>query len=91
VAKFVSNGMRRSEFCQSRGLSFSTLGRHLKKRRRKRKAEKRFPQNGQLVPAELARGVGQRRRNSRTVPRTVETLTTYFGVFRQSRSGPITK
>jgi hypothetical protein len=24
--------MRRSEFCQSRGLSFSTLDRHLKKR-----------------------------------------------------------
>jgi hypothetical protein len=26
VAEFVSSGMRRSEFCQSRGLSFSTLG-----------------------------------------------------------------
>ena len=31
VAEFVSSGMRRSEFCQSRGLSFSTLDRHLKK------------------------------------------------------------
>jgi hypothetical protein len=30
VAEFVSSGMRRSEFCQSRGLSFSTLDRHLK-------------------------------------------------------------
>jgi hypothetical protein len=30
--------MRRSEFCQTRGLSFSTLDRHLKKRRWKRKA-----------------------------------------------------
>jgi hypothetical protein len=33
VAEFVSRGMRRSEFCRSRGLSFSTLDRHLKKRR----------------------------------------------------------
>jgi hypothetical protein len=32
-----SSGMRRSEFCQSRGLSFSTLDRHLKKRRWKRR------------------------------------------------------
>jgi hypothetical protein len=34
VAEFTSSGMRRSEFCRSRGLSFSTLDRHLKKRRR---------------------------------------------------------
>jgi hypothetical protein len=33
VAEFVSSGIRPSEFCQSRGLSFSTLDRHLKKRR----------------------------------------------------------
>ena len=31
VAEFVSSGVRRSEFCQSRGLSFSTLDRHLLK------------------------------------------------------------
>jgi DNA-binding transcriptional ArsR family regulator len=31
VAEFVSSGIRRSEFCESRGLSFSTLDRHLKK------------------------------------------------------------
>ena len=37
VAEFVSSGMRRSEFCQSRGLSFSTLDRHLKKQRWKRR------------------------------------------------------
>jgi hypothetical protein len=37
VAEFVSSGMRQSEFCQSRDLSFSTLDRHLKKRRWKRK------------------------------------------------------
>jgi hypothetical protein len=37
VAEFVSSGMRRGEFCQSRGLSFSTLDRHLKKLRWKRK------------------------------------------------------
>src|SRR5947209_5739456 len=37
VAEFVSSGMRRSEFCQRRGLSFSTLDRHLKKLRWKRR------------------------------------------------------
>jgi hypothetical protein len=46
VAEFVSSGMRRSEFCQSRGLSFGTLDRHLKKRRWKKA--------GRLVPVELA-------------------------------------
>ncbi len=53
VAEFVSSGMRRSEFCQSRGLSFSTLDRHLKKRRWKRK---RIPTSsaGRLVPVEFA-------------------------------------
>jgi hypothetical protein len=53
VAEFVSSGMRRSEFCQSRGLSFSTLDRHLKKRRWKRR---RGPTSsaGRLVPVELA-------------------------------------
>ena len=53
VAEFVSSGMRRSEFCQSRGLSFSTLDRHLKKRRWKRKTRS-APADGQLVPVELA-------------------------------------
>jgi hypothetical protein len=42
VAEFVSSGMRRSEFCQSRGLSFSTLDRHLKKRRWKRRRRSYF-------------------------------------------------
>ena len=53
VAEFASSGMRRSEFCQSRGLSFSTLDRHLKKRRWKRR---RTPTSsaGRLVPVELA-------------------------------------
>jgi len=53
VAEFVSSGMRRSEFCQSRGLSFSTLDRHLKKRRWKKR---RGPTSsaGRLVPVELA-------------------------------------
>jgi hypothetical protein len=53
VSEFVSNGIRRSEFCQSRGLSFSTLNRHLKKRRWKRR---RRPTSsaGRLVPVELA-------------------------------------
>jgi hypothetical protein len=53
VAEFVSSGMRRSEFCQSRGLSFSTLDRHLKKRRWKRR-RKPISSAGRLVKVELA-------------------------------------
>jgi len=53
VAEFVSSGMRRSEFCQSRGLSFSTLDRHLKKQRWKRRRRPVFSA-GRLVPVELA-------------------------------------
>src|SRR5437660_6670030 len=53
VAEFVSSGMRRSEFCQSRGLSFSTMDRHLKKRRWKKKARS-APADGQLVQVEMA-------------------------------------
>jgi hypothetical protein len=45
--------MRRSEFCQSRGLSFSTLDRHLKKRRWKKKTRS-APADGKLVAVELA-------------------------------------
>jgi hypothetical protein len=53
VAEFVSSGMRRSEFCRSRGLSFGTLDRHLKKQRWKRKSGAASP-DGRLVPVELA-------------------------------------
>ena len=53
MSEFVSSGMRRSEFCRSRGLSFSTLDRHLKKRRWKRKTRS-APADGKLVPVELA-------------------------------------
>ena len=53
VEEFTSSGMRRSEFCQSRGLSFSTLDRHLKKRRWKRR-RKPISSAGRLVPVELA-------------------------------------
>jgi hypothetical protein len=52
VAEFVSSGMRRSEFCQSRGLSFSTLDRHLKELRWKRR-RKPVSSAGRLVPVEL--------------------------------------
>jgi hypothetical protein len=52
VAEFVSSGMRRSEFCRSRGLSFGTLHRHLKRRRwRGRRA---VSSDGRLVRVELA-------------------------------------
>jgi hypothetical protein len=53
VAEFVSSGMRRSEFCQSRGLSFSTLDRHLKKRRWKRR-RRPVSSASRLLKVELA-------------------------------------
>ena len=53
VAEFATSGMRRIEFCRSRGLSFGTLDRHLKKRRWKR-TTKIARTGGQLVPVELA-------------------------------------
>ena len=53
VAEFMSSGMRRSEFCRSRNLSFGTLNRHLKKQRWKRKRRSVLG-DGQLVPVDLA-------------------------------------
>jgi hypothetical protein len=53
VTEFVSSGMRRSEFCRSRGLSLGTLSRHLKKQRWKRK-RRAASALGRLVPVELA-------------------------------------
>jgi hypothetical protein len=53
VAEFVSSRIRRSEFCESRGLSFSTLDRHLKKRRWK-KRHRPVSSAGRLVKVELA-------------------------------------
>ncbi len=54
VAEFVSSGMRRSEFCRSRRLSFGTLNRHLKERRWKKKS-RAASSASQLVPVELAK------------------------------------
>jgi hypothetical protein len=53
VSEFVNSGMRGSEFCRSRGLSFSTLDRHLRKQRPK-KRKKRSAADGHLVRVELA-------------------------------------
>ena len=53
MSEFVNSGMRRSEFCQSRGLSLSTLDRHLKKRWWKRKTRSTLA-DGKLVAVELA-------------------------------------
>jgi hypothetical protein len=59
VAEFLSGGMRRTEFCRSRGLSFGTLNRHLKKQRWKRKS-RRASLASRLVPVELAAGKSPR-------------------------------
>jgi transposase-like protein len=53
VAEFLSSGMRRTEFCRSRGLSFGTLNRHLKKQRWNKKS-RRASSVGRLVQVELA-------------------------------------
>ncbi len=53
VAEFMSSGMRPTEFCRSRGLSFGTLNRHLKKQSWKRKSKGAYSV-GQLLPVELA-------------------------------------
>ena len=53
VEEFMSSGMRRSEFCRSRRLSFGTLIRPLKKQRWKRKGSRAFSRR-RLVPVELA-------------------------------------
>jgi hypothetical protein len=53
VAEFVSSGMRRSEFCRSRRLTFGTLNRHLKKQRWKKKS-RASSSASPLVPVELA-------------------------------------
>ena len=49
----MNSGMRRSEFCQSRRLSFSTLDRHLKKQRWKRR-RRSVSSADRLVSVELA-------------------------------------
>lgn len=51
VAEFASSGMTETEFCQTRGLSRSTLYRHL---RQQRIHAQSIPANTQLVPVELA-------------------------------------
>jgi len=53
MAEFVGSGMRRSEFCRSRGLSFGTLNRNLKTQPWKRKSRV-ASSVGRLVPVELA-------------------------------------
>jgi hypothetical protein len=45
--------MRRGEFCRSRGVSYSTLDRHLKKPGWKRKTRS-APAGGQLIAVKLA-------------------------------------
>jgi hypothetical protein len=55
VTEFASSGMRQNEFCRSRGLSLSTLARHLKKRRWKGK-RKSTRADCKLLGVELATG-----------------------------------
>ena len=55
MSEFASSGMRQNEFCSSRSLSLSTLARHLKKRRWKRK-RKSTGSDCKLLGVELATG-----------------------------------
>jgi hypothetical protein len=59
VAEFIGSGMRRSEFCCSHGLSFSTLDRHLKNskkhaRNKWNKASRSSSASDRLLPVEVA-------------------------------------
>ena len=49
VGEFVNSGMKRTEFCRSRGLALSTLDRHLKN---KEKRKKRTAADNRLVAVE---------------------------------------
>jgi hypothetical protein len=51
VVEFVNSGMKRTEFCWSRGLALSTLDRHLRKQG---KRKKRIAADSHLVAVELA-------------------------------------
>ena len=51
VAEFVSSGMRRSDFCRRRGLSFGTHARHLKQQPWKSKTRSAAA-SGQFLPVE---------------------------------------
>ena len=53
MSEFASSGMGQNEFCRSRGLSLSTLARHLMKRRWKRK-KKSTRADFKLLDVELA-------------------------------------
>ena len=55
MSEFASSGMQQNEFCRSRGLSLSTLARHLKKRRWKKK-RKSTGAACKLLGVELATG-----------------------------------
>ena len=55
MSEFASSGMRQNEFCSSRSLSLSTLARHLKKRRWKKK-RKSTGAKCKLLGVELATG-----------------------------------
>ena len=54
VEEFISGGMKRSEFCRTRGLSLGTLRRHLKGGKQKAK------QTPRLVAVELEEKATQR-------------------------------
>src|SRR5271165_3279584 len=64
VGEFVSSGMRRTEFCRSRGLSFGTLDRHLKKQAGRGRVEELLRSAGWCRWSWPA---GNRRRNTNQV------------------------
>ena len=65
VSEFPAAGMRQNAFCRSRGLSLSTLARHLKKRRWKRK-RKNSRAEYKLLGVELAAEKSLKREKSTT-------------------------
>jgi AraC-like DNA-binding protein len=61
VAEFASSGLQQSEFCRSRGISRSTLDRHLRKQRGQSQAS---VAGNELLAVELRTAGGSSPRNS---------------------------
>ena len=62
VVEFKASGLRRDEFCRTRGMALSTLRRHLKKHS---SSEAMVKRGGRLVAVELSR------REPNSNPRTI--------------------
>jgi hypothetical protein len=64
VAEFATSGMEQIEFCQSRGISRSSLHRHLRKQRTQSQASQASGAGNRLLAVEVRAGSGSTSGNS---------------------------